>query len=158
MYDALVVLGAGFRADGAVSPALTRRARYASHLYHAGRAPVLVVTGGTNRRSDPMTEAAAMEHILFEAGVPANAVFPEPYARNTAENARFSAAILRSRSWNHVGIVTDPAHMPRALMAFRYEGIAPIPDPVPDVPTRSGQRVREALAYLVYRARYARQG
>lgn len=154
MYDALVVLGAGFRADGGVSPALLRRARHAARLYHAGRAPVLLVTGGTNRASDPMTEAEAMRRTLVAADVPADAVHAEPRARNTAENARFAAAVLRANGWTSVALVTDPAHMPRARLAFRWEGMAAAAQPVPDVPMAPRQVGREAAAYLVYRVRY----
>jgi uncharacterized SAM-binding protein YcdF (DUF218 family) len=154
MYDALVVLGAGFRADGEVSPALVRRARHAARLYRAGRAPAVVVTGGTLRSTDPMAEATAMAGILRDSGVPDAAVVVEPHARNTAENARFAAAILSARAWAHVGLVTDPAHMPRAAMAFRREGIRVAPERVPDAPTSTPRALRETLAYAVYGVRY----
>lgn len=154
MYDALVVLGAGFRANGDVSPALVRRARHAARLYQEGRAGAVVVTGGTLRPSDPMAEAAAMARILRDSGVPEAAIVAEPHARNTAENARFAAAILTARAWRRVGLVTDPTHMPRAAMAFRREGVTATPERVPDAPRAPLRALREAAAYAVYIVRY----
>ncbi len=154
MYDALVVLGAGFRPDGGVSPALRRRARHAARLYHAGRTPLVLVTGGVNPPHAPCAEAEAMAAILTESAVPARCILHEPRARNTAENARLSAAILGARGAQRVGVVTDPAHMPRALLAFRRAGVPAAPERVPHVPRSLWRRLREAVAYAIYAVRY----
>ena len=155
MYHALVVLGAGFRADGSVSPALVRRARHAARLYHAGRAPAVLVTGGANPRDRaPYAEAEAMARILVALDVPNARIVAERRARNTAENARLAAELLDARGWTRVGVVTDPAHMPRAVLAFRRAGLTPAPERVPDAPSSAVTRLREAVAYVVYLVRY----
>jgi uncharacterized SAM-binding protein YcdF (DUF218 family) len=156
MHDALVVLGAGFRPDGGISPALRRRAVHAARIYHTGVAPLVLVTGGVNPSHAPYAEADAMSAILTAWGVPDARILREAHARNTAENARLSAAVFLGRGARRVGVVTDPAHMPRALLAFRRAGVAPTPEPVPDAPDSVGTRIREAAAYAVYALRYDR--
>lgn len=153
--DALVVLGAAFRADGTASPALVRRARHAARLYHAGRAPAVLVTGGANPPGAPESEASAMFRILVRDGVPAERVLVEDRARNTAENARLSAGLLHARGWLRVGLVTDRPHVPRAALAFRREGMTVVAAPVPDTPRSLAPWVREMAAYWLYRIRYA---
>lgn len=156
MYDALVVLGAGFRSDGRTSPALRRRANHGARLYHAGRAPAVLVTGGVNPPHAPCAEADAMAAILQELGVPEDRILSEPRARNTAENARFAAILLADAGVCRVGVVTDPAHMPRALLAFRRAGLIAAAERVPDAPGSPGRRLREAVAYAIYAVRYDR--
>jgi len=47
----------------------------------------------------------------------------EGASENTAENARFSAAILRRDGVKKILLVTDAMHMPRAKMAFAQTGL-----------------------------------
>ena len=39
------------------------------------------------------------------------------------ENAWFSARIMRERGWRTALVVTDPLHLPRALLVFRVAGV-----------------------------------
>jgi uncharacterized SAM-binding protein YcdF (DUF218 family) len=55
-------------------------------------------------------------------GVPASACVVEPHSRNTAENARFSAAMLRRMGIGEVVVTSDPYHLLRARQLFRREG------------------------------------
>lgn len=114
------------------------RVRYAAHLQRATRLPILVSggTAGTPAPGErPYSLAGAMAEALREdIGVPVRWV--EGKSRDTAENAAFSAAMLRADGIRRVLLVTDAMHMARARAAFERAGLE-----VVDAPTMffSGQ-------------------
>ena len=119
--DAIVVLGAVLGANDALTPVLHERIAAAAMLYRAGAAPRIVTTGGI---TDVATraEAAVVADGLVAAGVPRAAITVEDRAQTTAENARFTAAILgHARVW----IVTQPFHAKRAARLFARAGMQP---------------------------------
>lgn len=77
-----------------------RVADYAAQLYHEGFAPLLICTGGVAHTQDLLAtgwhrpEAEVFAERCQELGVPELALLIEPEARNTAENFRFSRALL----------------------------------------------------------------
>lgn len=97
------------------------RLRYAARLQRATRLPVLV-TGGNGVEDDTSrSKAEAMAAALRDDfGVPVKWV--EGKSRNTAENAAFSAAVLRPERVGRVLLVTDAMHMPRSRTAFQRAG------------------------------------
>lgn len=104
------------------------RAWFAARLWHAGKAPVIVCSGGLA----PLSRASAAEcpevaGFLRDLGVPDAALRVEPDSRTTAENARETRALLGDG--DRVLLVTSARHMPRALAAFRREGIDAIAAP-----------------------------
>ena len=54
----------------------------------------------------------------------------ETRSRDTWENARRSADLLRAAGIRTVYVVTHAWHMPRALLAFQRAGIEAVPAPV----------------------------
>ncbi len=128
--DAIVLLG-GLLEPGPPSPDLNAaadRAWFAARLWHAGRAPRLLCSGGLaplSRASAP--ECPAVADLLRDLGVPGEAITVEAESRTTAENARATAALLQPGE--RVLLVTSARHMPRALSAFRRAGIDAIPAP-----------------------------
>ena len=69
----------------------------AADLYHAGRVPLLIVTGATSpstRDRFPQGEADAFAARLTDLAVPASAVLIEEKATNTGQNIQFSRALL----------------------------------------------------------------
>jgi uncharacterized SAM-binding protein YcdF (DUF218 family) len=123
--DAIVVLGCRLRPGGRLSPAAARRAERAAEAYHAGLAPVLVVSGG--RRWHGVPEAAALRQELVKLGVSETALVTECCSLSTCENARYAKPLLESRGASKVGVVTCDWHMPRALLAFRRAKLEPLP-------------------------------
>jgi uncharacterized SAM-binding protein YcdF (DUF218 family) len=132
--QALVVLGGG------VSPPMGKsveinlgaaadRVWYAARLFHAGKAPLVLVSGGADPRRDAFSEARAMAMVLQDFGVPAQALVLEEASRNTRENAAFSAALLKARGIHHILLVTSALHMPRALSLFSAQGLQADPAP-----------------------------
>lgn len=116
--EAIVVLGAPLRGDR-LTPILVERVEAAAHLYHAGGAPVVIATGGVT--SGSIAEADAIAAALRSRGVPH--VIVERASRTTAENARFTAALLPRGAT--VWIVTQPFHGRRAARLFRAAGLSP---------------------------------
>jgi hypothetical protein len=50
-------------------------------------------------------------------------IWLEERSRNTGENARNSAALLQRKGINQILLVTDRAHMTRAMLSFQRAGI-----------------------------------
>ena len=98
------------------------RLRYAARLQRATGLPVLVTGGNGGVDDDGWSKADAMAAALREDfGVPVKWV--EGKSRNTAENATFSAAVLRPDAVRRVLLVTDAMHMPRSRTAFQRAGL-----------------------------------
>lgn len=123
-FDAIVVLGCRVMQDGRPSPALARRARHAARLWHEGRAPIVVVTGGVG--DHPPSEARAAAAVARELGVPEHALVLEERSTSTAENARFARELVDAR---RVLLVTDGFHALRAarLFARHFDEVAVAP-------------------------------
>ncbi|TAH07968.1 MAG: YdcF family protein [Runella slithyformis] len=103
------------------------RVAQALQLYKAGKMEYILISGGQGRLSGAEkngNEGRAVRHYLIASGVPANKILLEPNARNTHENAVFSAQILRSTfKTNECLLITSAFHLPRAVACFKKEGI-----------------------------------
>jgi uncharacterized SAM-binding protein YcdF (DUF218 family) len=130
----LVVLGgstSGPSPPQRPDPALTGAADrlwHAARLYHAGKAPQLLLVGGPVATGGG-TEAAAMQQFLADMGVPLAAMALEKQSHNTASNARLAAQLLRGQGIDTVMLVTSALHMPRAQRHFEREGLKVHPAP-----------------------------
>jgi uncharacterized SAM-binding protein YcdF (DUF218 family) len=129
--QAIVVLGGGLRPDAAEygtdapSSLTLERVRYGAFLAKATKLPVLV-TGGPSADSRP--EADVMADMLeHEYGVPVR--WREDRARNTRENALFSAEILKGAGLTRVALVSHAVDARRALREFRAVGLDPVAAP-----------------------------
>lgn len=123
--DAIVVLGNRPPLDenGQVAPETARRVRRGVALFQAGLAPLMVVTGG--RSPSGAIEADVMAAYARELGVPEEAILREPRARDTAENAGYSIALLcedRADCAPSVIVVSSPYHLRRAVRLFECAG------------------------------------
>jgi uncharacterized SAM-binding protein YcdF (DUF218 family) len=126
--QAIVVLGGGRRRDapeygGADVPRATvlARLRYAVRLHRQTGLPMLVTGGSPEVKAD--AEAELMARVLRD-DFKAPARWVESNSDNTAQNARYSAAILRQAGVSHILLVTDAMHMPRAGRIFAQAGLA----------------------------------
>ncbi len=115
--DAIVVLGAPLR-DDQLTPPLVERVEAAAELYRAGGAPRVIATGGVTHGA-ARSEAAAIAEGLHARGVAD--VIVEGASQTTAENARFTAALLAPGA--AVWLVTQPFHGRRAARLFRSAGL-----------------------------------
>jgi uncharacterized SAM-binding protein YcdF (DUF218 family) len=106
------------------------RVLHATRLYRAGKATVIIVTGGTIKWLGSKTpEADSISRLLQEWGVPANAIVIEQESVNTYQNALNTKRLLERRGLKSILLVTSAMHMPRALATFRSAGINAIPSP-----------------------------
>ncbi len=150
-WDAIVVAGCRVMPDGRPSPALERRVRAAVALWKAGRAPLVVMTGGVGEH--PPSEAEAAARLAHALGVPESALVRESQSTTTAENARFAARVVDAR---RVLIVSDTYHVLRCEWLFgrhfaEVRGVGSTPEPWP----RVRFALREVGAVLVEAARAA---
>ncbi len=122
--DVIVVLGGGLEGaafEGRAIPDLNGAADrewFAAQLYHAGKAPLLLLSAGQSPGRHTEPGATGMATFLRALGVPSEALVLEPLARNTLENARFVEQQLAVMGATHVLLVTSAYHMPRALRLF----------------------------------------
>jgi uncharacterized SAM-binding protein YcdF (DUF218 family) len=89
----------------------------------------LAVTGGRVRGSESVSEAGLMAGVLAD-GFGVEPHWVETRSRNTAENARFSAPMLKESGIEHILLVTHAFHMARAVPLFEAQGIAVTPAPM----------------------------
>ena len=111
--DAIVVMGAA-QYDGRPSPVFAARLDHAIELYHAGIAPVLIVTGG-KAEGDRTTEAAIARAYAMRHDVPENAILGEDQSRTTLQSIRGVAGLMRDHGLGSAVFVSDPTHMLRVL-------------------------------------------
>lgn len=175
--DVVVVLGGGMAPPPAgwphadLGPAADRY-WHAARIYHAGRAPRILISGGNvweHERARP-SEAAVVRGFLEDLGVPPDAIVEEGGSRNTHENAEHTAALLAQRGWRRVLLVTSASHMGRARATFARAGVETVaaatdhslPSGAPDVlavlPQAAAlegttKALKEYLGRVVYRLR-----
>ena len=106
------------------------RSLYALRLYKAGKAKVIIISGGNVfQQPNFRGEAFYTKAILMDWGVPAEAILIEEKSRNTHENAIETNRLMKLRQFDKVILVTSAFHMPRALETFRSAGIHVTPAP-----------------------------
>lgn len=132
--QAIVVLG------GAIGTATTQRPYpvltdfsnrlwHAARLFRAGKAPLMVLSGGSDPAVALTSEAEAMRLFLLELGIPPGAMLIEGQSGTTRENARYAAELLRAHQVQRVLLVTSGFHMRRATLLFAAEGFEVIAAP-----------------------------
>lgn len=130
--QAIVVLGGGVRPPehGQALPDLNSaadRVWHAGRLFHAGKAPLLVLSGGGDPAINAISEAQAMRSLLTDLDVTNTALLLEEHSSNTRQNAQFTADLLRPRGVSRILLVTSALHMPRAVPLFEAQGFMVIP-------------------------------
>jgi uncharacterized SAM-binding protein YcdF (DUF218 family) len=171
--DAIVMLGGavGTPRPPRVYPDLndaSDRVWHAARLYRAGKAPLVIASGGTMPWKDQRyREAPIMQTLLTSWGVPADSVLLESSSANTYQNATYTAELVAKRGFDRVLLVTSALHVRRALATFRSADVPTIPaatdyqvveaeetmlDVAPDAGALAGSTaaIREYVGYLVY--------
>ena len=127
--DAIVILGAGtyheapeYGGDTLQGAALLRL-RYGATLQRRSKLPILV-TGGSPFGGRP--EGELMKEVL-ERDLQASVQWVESASRDTAENARFSAPMLKAGNASRIVLVSHAWHLRRAAPLFRAQGLEVFP-------------------------------
>ena len=145
-WDAIVVAGCKVKPDGRASLSLVRRTTKAVALWQAGRAPVIVLTGGSGQWPPAEAEAAAV--VARSLGVPDQSLILESRSRDTAENARFASQVTPAK---RIIVVTDTYHVRRCEWFFRryFDTVVGVGVVSPGA-SRAVGAFREAIAVAYY--------
>lgn len=134
--EAIVVLGGSIKPQFPPRPWIDvaeegDRVLHGARLYLAGKAPLLVFSGGriTWGEGQSRSEAEDMAELAAALGVPSSAMLIEPDSLNTFENATYTQVLLADRDIERILLVTSAMHMPRALAIFKKQGFEAIPAP-----------------------------
>jgi uncharacterized SAM-binding protein YcdF (DUF218 family) len=154
--DAIVVLaGSGVMLSGQLTDSSLRRTVRGIALYRDGLAPLLVLSGAEGRTS----ESAARSVLAGKCGVPDTAILASSAGHTTHEEIAALQPLLKARGVRRLILVTDGAHMRRAMGLVRDAGFEVLAAPVSEVetPTRPEPRLRllraalrEGLALVYY--------
>jgi uncharacterized SAM-binding protein YcdF (DUF218 family) len=115
-FDVLIVLGSPADSDGNPTPEQLARVTEGVREYERGVAPRLILTGGADRKH--FMEARVMARSAEAEGIPEPAIFIEPEARNTIENACYAERIMKAHGWQSAEVVSSAYHLPRASLIF----------------------------------------
>lgn len=115
-FDAIIVLGTPADSDGNPTPEQLARVGEAVHEYDLGVAPRLILTGGAAHNG--FVEAQVMARTAEAEGIPASAIYLEPEARDTIQNACYSARIMKAHGWGSAEVISSASHLPRAGILF----------------------------------------
>ncbi|MGM0641059.1 MAG: YdcF family protein [Thermotogota bacterium] len=119
----IVVLGGGIISDtenntiSSLSDQSLARV-YKGYLLYKDLGYPIIVTGGKLPGTDDIPEAFLMKETLIKMGVNPNDIYIEIEARNTNENAKFTADIKKQIKANNVYLVTSAVHMTRSYNSF----------------------------------------
>jgi uncharacterized SAM-binding protein YcdF (DUF218 family) len=116
-FDAIIVLGSKVDSDGNPTPEQLARVTEGVREYERGVAPRLILTGGPTH--DGFVEARVMARAAEAQGIPASALWLDPQAMDTIQNACNSERILQAHGWRSAEIISSDYHLPRAAMIFR---------------------------------------
>lgn len=156
-FDAIIVLGTPADRDGNPTPLQLASVTEAVREYERGVAPRIIFTGGPTRAN--YVEAEVMARTARAQGIPASAIFVEPRARDTIQNACFSARIMKDHEWHSAEVISMASHLPRAGLIFEKLPIQwrthPAPPFTPDgagAPTLFSGTLEtlKTIRYLVY--------
>ncbi|MGV0999625.1 MAG: YdcF family protein [Fluviibacter sp.] len=124
--QAIVILGGGknnnapeYGGIDTINKWTLERLRYGAHLQQQTGKPILV-TGGSPFGGRP--EADAMAEALKQ-DFHAKKIWIEDESKDTAENASYSAAVLKRHGIQRVAIISQAWHLPRAIKLFEQQGL-----------------------------------
>jgi len=115
-FDAIIVLGTPADSDGNPTPELLARVTEGVHEYERGVAPRLILSGAAVHNQ--FVEARVMAATAHAQGIPESAIFEEPQAMNTIQNACYSERIMKEHDWQSAEVVSSASHLSRAGLIF----------------------------------------
>lgn len=123
-YDVAIVLG-GFSGLNKRSNEIqfnwaSDRLFQATSLYKKGRIKKILITSGNASLTDnEVKEADLVKKFLHDICIPDSDVLIENQSRNTIENARFSAELIKKTyPTSKILVITSAWHIPRAKLIF----------------------------------------
>jgi uncharacterized SAM-binding protein YcdF (DUF218 family) len=155
-FDAIIVLGYKADSDGNPTPRQLARITEGVREYMRGVAPRLILTGGP--ASNQFVEAEVMARVARSEGIPDSAIFVEPRAEDTIQNACYAVRIMKAHGWRSAEVVSSGYHLPRAAIIFgqtpiqwRMHAAPPLaPQSGLNSAWLSGSETLKTVRYLVY--------
>jgi uncharacterized SAM-binding protein YcdF (DUF218 family) len=95
----------------------------AAHLYDRVKKCPIVLSGGKVLPHGPPC-AEVMAGFLGKMGIRSADLLLESRSRSTYENAVETSKLLRAAKISKIVLVTDAAHLPRAVACFKKQGVA----------------------------------
>lgn len=130
--QAIVILGGGknnqapeFGNVDTINRWTLQRLRYGAFLQEQTGKPILVTGGGL---FGERPEADAMAETL-QRDLHAKTIWIEGQSKDTAENAAFSATILKEHGIQRIALISQAWHLPRAIKLFEQQGFTVYPAP-----------------------------
>lgn len=121
--EIIIILGYKLHSDGMATRVLRDRVEVAANLYKlkmAQRHHPLVIVSGKGKNDLGFTEAQAMMELCVVFGVRETDVLIDSESTNTAQNAKFSAQLIKHRNEiSRVYVATSDYHVPRAQYIFQ---------------------------------------
>lgn len=109
---------------GQPAPRTQARLDKAVQLFQDGRAPFIMVSGGTGVEGQP--EGSRMADYLIAQGVPASAIVVDDHGDNTEMTAQHCRQEGRQRGWSKVLVVSQFFHLTRCKLLLRQAGISSV--------------------------------
>jgi uncharacterized SAM-binding protein YcdF (DUF218 family) len=131
--DAIVLLGtqrylnAPEYGEDSAGPSMLMRLRYAAWLARQTGLPVIPSGGFSGNRGNESEARIYADILRAEYNIKVEHL--ETRSQNTWENARYTAQLMKKLGLHKIFLVTDAAHMPRAVYAFEHNGSQIIPAP-----------------------------
>lgn len=130
--QAIVILGGGknneapeFDNEDTVNRWTLQRLRYGAYLQEQTGKPILVTGGGL---FGERPEADAMAETL-QRDFHSKDIWIEDQSKDTAENAAYSAAVLKQHDVQRIAIISQAWHLPRAIKLFEQQDFTVYPAP-----------------------------
>ncbi|MGB4594512.1 MAG: YdcF family protein [Anaerolineaceae bacterium] len=95
----------------------------AAKLYKEGKAPLVIITGGTS----PSNQS---RNLLMSLGVPEKDIIMQDKSENITQDAVLTTQLMTDMSIKTAFLVTSAAQMDRAVLSFNEEKFDVIPAPV----------------------------
>jgi uncharacterized SAM-binding protein YcdF (DUF218 family) len=143
-------------------------------LYKTGKIKKILITGGNTSigkiKLDKGHETNDVKQLMIAMGVKPKDIYIETKARNTRENAIYSAQLLKKYlNTEEILLITSAMHMPRSILcfekvgfnvkaypvdkkgSFNESGILDLITPSDHNLTRTSQLIREISGLLIYK-------
>lgn len=99
-------------------------------IYVAGKAPLIVFSGGSERYEGGPDEGEILQGEALRRGIPESAILITHKTWNTESEARILCDLALQRKWKRVLLVTSAYHMPRAMLLSASCKVERVPVPV----------------------------
>lgn len=154
--DAIIVLGSPADSDGNPTPGMLARVNEGVREYERDVAPRMILTGGAAHNQ--FVEAQVMARAAEAQGIPAEAIFVEPQAKDTIHNACYAVRMMKEHGWRSAEVVSSANHLPRAGLIFsrlpvlwRVHAAPPVePESAGDRMAMGALETLKTVHYLIY--------